>query len=161
MDVQSSFLHGDFQEEIYMEQPHVYAHNDSCLVFLLKKYLYGLQQSPRAWYAKMKNFLLDTKFSRCHYDPNSYTKKVGGHPIILFLYADYLILTSSDPKILNHVKNNLKNKLEMIDLGYLHYFLSIQVLQTNEGIFLSHSKYTCDILRFFHMDDSKLAPSPF
>jgi hypothetical protein len=37
----------------------------------------------------------------------------------------------------------------------------LQVLQTNEGIFLSQSKYACDLLRRFHMDDCKPTPSPF
>jgi hypothetical protein len=109
----------------------------------------------------MDNFLITTGFSRCHSDPNVYTKKVGSHLIILFLYVDDLILTGSDSKLLNHVKTNLKKKFEMTDLGFLHYFLGLQVLQTNEGIFLSQSKYTCDLLRHFHMDDCKLAPSPF
>jgi hypothetical protein len=49
----------------------------------------------------------------------------------------------------------------MTDLGFLHYFLGLQVLQTNEGIFLSQSKYACDLLRHFHMDDCKPTPSPF
>jgi hypothetical protein len=43
----------------------------------------------------------------------------------------------------------------------LHYFLGLQVLQNNEGIFLSQSKYACDLLRRFHMDDCKPTPSPF
>jgi hypothetical protein len=137
MDVKSDFLHGDLHEEIYMEQPPGYVQNDSILVFRLKKSLYGLKQAPRAWYAKMDNFLIATGFSRCHSDPNVYTKNVGSHLIILVLYVDDLILTGSDPKLLNHVKTSLKNKFEMIDLGFLHYFLGLQVLKTNEGIFLS------------------------
>jgi hypothetical protein len=36
MDVKSSFFHGDFQEEIYMEQPPGYVQNDSSLVFALR-----------------------------------------------------------------------------------------------------------------------------
>jgi hypothetical protein len=59
------------------------------------------------------------------------------------------------------VKTNLKKKFEMTYLGFLHYFLGLQVLQTNEGIFLSQSKYACDLLRRFHMDDCKPTPSPF
>jgi hypothetical protein len=109
----------------------------------------------------MNNFLIDTEFSRCHSDPNVYTKKVGSHIIIIFLYVDDLMLTSSDSKILNHVKISLKKKFEMTDLGFLHYFLGLQDLQTNEGIFLSQSKYACDLLRRFHMDDCKPYPSPF
>ena len=59
------------------------------------------------------------------------------------------------------MKTILKKKFEMIDLGLLHYFLGLQVLQTNEGIFLSQSKYVGDLLRLFHMDDCKPTPSPF
>jgi hypothetical protein len=109
----------------------------------------------------MDIFLLDTNFSRCHSNPNVYTKKVGSHLIILFLYVDDLILIGSDPKLLTHVKSSLKKKFEMTDLDYLHYFLGLQVLQTKEGIFLSQSKYACDLLHRFHMEDSKHAPSPF
>ena len=48
-----------------------------------------------------------------------------------------------------------------IDLGHLHYFLGLQVLKTKEGIFLSQSKYACDLLCHFHKEDCKPAPSPF
>jgi hypothetical protein len=161
MDVKSAFLHVDLKEEIYMEQPPSYLQNDSNLVFHLNKSLCGLKKAPRAWYAKMDNFLIAIGFSRCHFDPNVYTKKVGSYLIILVLYVDDLILTSSDPKLLNHVKTSLKKKFEMTDLGFLHYFLGLQVLQTNEGIFLSQSKYACDLLCRFHMDDCKPTTSPF
>jgi hypothetical protein len=144
-----------------MEQPLGYVHNDSSLVCRLNKSLYGLKQVPRSWYAKMDNFLLDTGFSRCHSDPNVYTKKVGSHIIILVLYVDDLILTGSDPKLLNHVKTNLKKKFEMTDLGFLHYFLGLQVFQTKEGIFISQPKYACDLRRHFPMEDCKSTHSPF
>src|SRR5713101_5783312 len=132
MDVKSAFLHGDLHQEIYMEQPPGYVQNNSSLVCLLKKSLYGLKQAPRAWYAKMDSSLLDTGFSRCHSDPNVYTKKVGNHLIILVLYVDDLILTGSDPNLITHVKSSLKQNFEMSDLGHLHYFLGLQVLQTKE-----------------------------
>jgi hypothetical protein len=109
----------------------------------------------------MENILIDTRFSRFHSDPNVYTKKVGSHLIILVLYVDDLILIGSDSKLLNHVKTRLKKKFEMTNLGFLHYFLGLQVLQTNEGIFLSQYKYTCDLLHYFHIDYCKPTPSPF
>ena len=96
----------------YTEQPPGYVQDNSSLVCLLKKSLYGLKKAPRAWYDKMDRFLLKTGFSRCHSDPNVYTKKVGNHLIILVLYVDDLILTGNDPKLLTHVKSSLK-----------HYFL--------------------------------------
>jgi hypothetical protein len=144
-----------------MEQPLVYVSNDSNLVCRFKKYLCGIKRAPRAWYAKMGSFLINISFSRCHSDPNFYTKKVGIHLIILVLYVNDLILTGSDPKLLTHVKSILKKKFEMTDLRYLQYFLGLQVLQTKEDIFLSRSKYTCDLICCFHMEDSKPTPSPF
>eukprot|EP00253_Pinus_taeda_P018033 PITA_18033 len=127
MDVKSAFLHVDLHEEIYMEQPIGFIQTDSSLVCWLKKSLYGLKQAPQAWYAKMDSFLLESGFSRCHSDNTVYTKKVGKSLIILVLYVDDLILTGSDPNLINHVKSNLKKKFEMTELGHLHYFLGLQV----------------------------------
>eukprot|EP00253_Pinus_taeda_P007745 PITA_07745 len=139
MDVKSTFLHGDLHEEIYMEQPIGFIQTDSSLICRLKKSFYGLKQDPRAWYAKMDSFLLESGFSRCHSDNIVYTKKVGKSLIILVLYLDDLILTGSDPNLINHVKSSLKKKFKMTDLGHLHYFLGLQVLQSKEGISLSQS----------------------
>ena len=111
IDVNSIFLQGNLQKEIFMEQPPGYVQNNCSLVCHLKKSLYGLKQAPRSWYAKIDSFLLDTGFSRCHFDPNVYTKKEGNHLIILVLYVDDLILTSSDPKLLTHVKSSLLSKI--------------------------------------------------
>ena len=57
------------------------------------------------------------------------------HPRNWLKQENYLILTGSDPNLINHVKSSLKKNFKMSDLGHLHYFLGIQVLQTKEGIF--------------------------
>eukprot|EP00253_Pinus_taeda_P028708 PITA_28708 len=69
----------------------------------------------------MDSFLLESGFSRCYSDNTVYTKKVGNSLIILVLYVDDLILTGSDPNLINHVKSSLKKKFEMTDLGHLHF----------------------------------------
>ena len=161
MDVKSVFLHGDLHEEIYMEQPPNFIQDNSSLVFHLKKYFYGLKQTPHAWYAQMDSFILSTEFSRCHFENNFYAKRVNGHLSILVIYVDDLILTSNDPKLINHVNSILKKKFDMTNLGYLHYFLGLQVFQYKECISLSHSNYAFDLLHFFHMEYCKPSPSPF
>ena len=64
MDVKSAFLNGDLSEEAYMEQPEGFKLSDNPeLVCKLKKDLYGLKQSPRAWYHRLDN-ISKTKGSR-------------------------------------------------------------------------------------------------
>ena len=51
MDVKIAFLHGDLEEQIYMEQPEGFNQlGQEHLIYKLKKSLYGLKQSPRQWY---------------------------------------------------------------------------------------------------------------
>ena len=82
MDVKSSFLHGDLEEEIYMRQAEGYT-DYSSLVWKLRKYLYGLKQDPRAWYANIDAFLLSQKFKSCKYDCNVYMQQKVGCLLLL------------------------------------------------------------------------------
>eukprot|EP00253_Pinus_taeda_P008424 PITA_08424 len=112
MDVKSTFLHGDFHEEIYMEQPPGFIQIDSSLVCRLKKSLYGLKQAPQAWYAKMYNFLLDTGFSRSHSDNVVYTKKVVCKPTPSpFQFGAKLSLTCTSPEVDATLYSQLVEKL--------------------------------------------------
>ena len=53
LDVSNAFLYGDLDEQVFMEQPPGYvAQGESSEVCLLKKAIYGLKQSPRAWFHK-------------------------------------------------------------------------------------------------------------
>ena len=65
MDVKTTFLHGDLEEEIYMKQPEGFAvKGKKELVCKLKKSLYGLIQSPRMWYQKFDTFIRGLGFTR-------------------------------------------------------------------------------------------------
>ena len=53
LDIKNVFLHGDFQEEVYMEQPPGFVvQGEIGKVCRLRKSLYGLKQSPHAWFGK-------------------------------------------------------------------------------------------------------------
>ena len=63
LDVKTSFLHGDLDEEIYMAQPEGFAkHGKEHLVCSLKKILYGLKQAPGQWYQNFDTFMQSQGF---------------------------------------------------------------------------------------------------
>jgi hypothetical protein len=89
MDVKTTFLHGDLEEEIYMKQPQGYAVKGMKeLVCKMKKSLYGLKQSPRIWYKKFDTYMLGIGFTRSKEDHCVYFKLIGDHLIYLVLYVD-------------------------------------------------------------------------
>jgi hypothetical protein len=49
----------------------------------------------------------------------------------------------------------------VFDLGLLHYFLGLQIQQSNKGIFVSQPKYVLNLLHQFHMEDCKSCPAPY
>lgn len=66
LDVKTAFLHGDLEEDIYMEKPEgVKVKGKEHLVCRLKKSLYGLKQAPRQWYKKLNSGMLDHIRSLC------------------------------------------------------------------------------------------------
>ncbi len=86
MDVKTAFLHGELEEDIYMEQPEGFVvPGKENLVCRLKKSLYGLKQSPRQWYKRFDSFMLSQKFRRSNYDSCVYVKVVDGSAIYLLL----------------------------------------------------------------------------
>jgi hypothetical protein len=96
MDVKTSFLNGENEEEVYLEQPYGFViHEKESHVCRLKKSMYGLKQTPRAWYENNDGYLMSLGFSKSFVDPNLYYNIVGDECLILVLYVDDLFLTGS------------------------------------------------------------------
>jgi len=60
MYVKSAFLNGYLNEEVYVKPPKGFV--DPSFpnhVYRLKKTMYGLKQTPRAWYERLTQFLVD------------------------------------------------------------------------------------------------------
>ena len=69
LDVKTAFLHGELEEDIYMDQPEGFVvSGKEKLVCRLKKSFYGLKQSPRHWYKRFDSFMLSHGFKRSDYD---------------------------------------------------------------------------------------------
>jgi hypothetical protein len=75
MDVKTTFLHGDLEEEIFMKQPEGYVvKRKKELVCKLKNSMYGLKQSPRMWYQNFDTYMMGLVFTRSKEDHRVYFK---------------------------------------------------------------------------------------
>ncbi|KAL0410702.1 UNVERIFIED_CONTAM: Retrovirus-related Pol polyprotein from transposon RE2 [Sesamum latifolium] len=122
MDIKNAFLYGDLNEIVYMEQPpgYVAQGEKQRLVCKLKKAIYGLKQSPRAWF---------DKFSR------------------IIVYVDDILITGSDAVGIEKAKTYLQKHFVTKDLGRPRYFLGIEIAHSKHGVSLSQRKYACDLLQ--------------
>ncbi|GJY03623.1 retrovirus-related pol polyprotein from transposon TNT 1-94 [Tanacetum coccineum] len=97
MDVKTAFLNGDLQEEVFVSQPEGFEDQDNPThVYRLKNALYGLKQAPRAWYDTLSKFLLANNFFKGVVDPTLFIRKSGKHILLVQIYVDDIIFTSTD-----------------------------------------------------------------
>ena len=91
MDVESAFLNGKVKYEVYVKQPQDYDDN-SGRVCKLDKALYGLRESPRAWYECLDKYLIELGFEKSKIDYCLYFIKIENEMIYLIIFVDDLLI---------------------------------------------------------------------
>eukprot|EP00253_Pinus_taeda_P027695 PITA_27695 len=158
---QPAFLNGELKEDVYVHQPQGYEEAENeYKVYKLKRALYGLKQAPRAWYNRIDTYFLKKGFNRSENEHTLYINSNGNDIIIVCLYVDDLIYTSSSDLLVEEFREAMMTEFEMTDLGLLHYFLGIEVTQMNDGIFISQEKYISNHLKKRKMGNCKHMSTP-
>ncbi|XP_068667725.1 uncharacterized mitochondrial protein AtMg00810-like [Aristolochia californica] len=159
MNVKNAMLNGDLVEEVYMRLPPGLPHT-SGHVCHLRRALYGLKQAPRAWFEKFSSSLICLGFVASNYDSAMFIRKIIVGHIVVLLYVDDMIMTGDDDNGIADLKKQLHFMFEMKDLGYLRYFLGIEVAYSPEGYILSQSKYNSDVISRAGLTDNRIMDSP-
>ncbi|GJZ85361.1 retrovirus-related pol polyprotein from transposon TNT 1-94 [Tanacetum coccineum] len=156
MDVKSSFLNGFIIEEVYVAQPPRFIDfQKPNYVYKLKKALYGLKQAPKAWYDRLKTFLIKHEYSMGMVDNTLFIKKSKSHLIIVQIYVDDIIFGSMSQNLCDDFAKIMHDEFEMSMMGELNFFLGLQIKQIEDGIFFNQSKYIKEMLKKFGLEDSK------
>lgn len=151
-------------EEIYMDQPEGYVtKGKEDLIFLLKKSLYGLKQSPRQWNKRFDGFMKEQGFRRSPYDQCVYISGVEmSSRVYLLLYVDDMLVVSKDMEVIRELKARLSSEFEMKDLGAATRILGMDIVRDRKAgtLKLSQGKYLEQVHSTFNMTDCKAVTTP-
>lgn len=99
-------------------------------------------------------------FRQSNWNHMLFLKKRDDKITCLVTYVDDMIFTGDNTEEIERLKGSLFQEFEMKDLGNLKYFLGIEVLRSEGGIFLRQKKYILDIMVETGLIDCKPADTP-
>lgn len=161
VDVTTAFLNGNLEEEIFMKQPKGFGtKGEEHLVCKLKKSIYGLKQSPKCWNTALDSHLKDMGFIQSTSDPCIYVK--AGGDVYLGVYVDDIVVAARSEDSIKEVKSALSSKFDIKDMGKMHHFLGMTVVQDEaQGcVWISQPAHTENLLKNFGMQDCKPVDTP-
>lgn len=104
IDVKCAFLNCLLYEEVYVAQPIGFVkQGQETQVYMLHKALYGLKQDPRVWNKKIDGFLREREFNKRTIEHGVYVMKSMNELLILCLYVNGMLITSSCKKEIKKV----------------------------------------------------------
>lgn len=112
LDVLTAFLNDILEEDVYMLR-----RGTENLVCKLHKSLYGLKQSPCAWYARLHTALLAWSLTQSYSDPNLYFAHIGNHTIALLVYVDDILITGNNLQLITKLKTHLQHTSKPMTLA--------------------------------------------
>ncbi|RVW22827.1 Retrovirus-related Pol polyprotein from transposon RE1 [Vitis vinifera] len=117
-DVKNAFLHGELSEEVYMDLPPgcMMSEKQCQKVCKLKKSLYGLKQSPRAWFGRFAKSMRAFGYRQSNSDHTLFLKKQHGKITTLIVYVDDMVVTGNDPKERKALQKYISREFEVKDL---------------------------------------------
>ncbi|CAG4974137.1 unnamed protein product [Colias eurytheme] len=162
MDVETAFLNGRVLSEVYVKQPIGYE-NRSDKVYKLNKSLYGLKESPRAWYECFNDFLTNLDFYRSKYDYCLYVRREKNLTVYILLFVDDLLICCENEKVIADIKIKLSEKFKMKDIGIVKNYIGIEIeymYNQSNILTLSQKCYIESLAKRYNIENAKLFKTP-
>ena len=145
MDVVTAYLYGSLDSDTYMKVPDGISvpnagTNRNMFCVKLTKSLYGLKQSGRMWYNRLKEFLLNRGYYNSDDCPCVFIRKSSTGFCIISVYVDDLNIIGHARDI-DAARNLLKAEFEMKDLGKTKFCLGLQLEHLLTSILVHQSAY--------------------
>ena len=95
--MKNTFLHGFIEKKIYTKVPPRYSRSLNNQVCRLRKAIYGLKQSPRAWFGSFSLAMKKCGYFQLNGDHSLFYRHTKSKKItILIVYVDDIMITRND-----------------------------------------------------------------
>ena len=155
--MKTTFLNGELDEGIYMEQPEGFVVEDQeNKVCKLVKALYGLKQAPKQWHEKFDHTMLSLGFKINECGKCVYIKKYTNSCVFVCFYVDDMLIMGTSKDVIMSTKKLLSSIFDMKDLDLADVILGVQIKRNNEGYILTQSHYVEIFLNKYGQSNCKL-----
>jgi len=155
LDIETAFLNGTLDEEIYMKAPDRF-NTEKNGIWKLRKSLYGLKQASHVWNKLLDGTLKKLGFNRCGKDTCVYLFQSGTKFIILAVHVDDMLIVLNSKSKLAEMKLNLTKHFKVKDLGKVKFLLGIEIIRDRKlgSIDLLQQAYINQLLKRFNLQDA-------
>jgi hypothetical protein len=142
-DVKTAFLNSGLDKPVYMRPPKG-MNLPPGFVLLVLRALYGLKQSPRAWYQKFRKTMEEWGWRVNAHDPCVFINDKTG--LILDLHVDDMVIFGGDLETILEFKDQVSKTFLTTDEGECSWYLGMHVEQKPGEIYLHQEKYVEQML---------------
>ncbi|GBN23739.1 Retrovirus-related Pol polyprotein from transposon TNT 1-94, partial [Araneus ventricosus] len=159
-DVKTAYLYSDIEETVYMLPPPGFERlvGDG-KVCKLKRSIYGLPQSGRNWYMKIKSELEKFGLTQLASDSCVFIKSVGQNMLLLCMHVDDLAIFCNNDEMYQDTVNSIKSVFEVHE-NKTSKFLGMEIVKHKNGISLSQSEYIESSLVKYNLNECKSVKTP-
>ena len=144
-DINQAYLNANLSEPNYLKSiPGFTITNGK--IYKIKKALYGLKQSGREWSIELNKHLTSYGFYKCKSEPCLFWLRDKNDIVIVLVYVDDIICATNNVEQKSKLFENLNQKYGIKNLGRLHYYLGIRVVQSNGTTSIDQSTYIDKVL---------------
>uniref|UniRef100_A0A803P2A4 Reverse transcriptase Ty1/copia-type domain-containing protein n=1 Tax=Cannabis sativa TaxID=3483 RepID=A0A803P2A4_CANSA len=104
VDINNAFFNGELNETVYMQQPKGFVNPQyPTHVCKLQKTVYGLKQTPRAWYEKLKSAMVSWGLINFVSYNSLFFSNKNEKLLVILIYVDDMLITGEDTAAVNHL----------------------------------------------------------
>ncbi len=148
LDIFGAFITADIDNAVYIQLPH---NLETCEgtgpIWKLKKTLYGLNRSPKAFNDQLSAFLIEQGYKRSTVDRCLFYKRNDKKMIMFCIHVDDFAIASSHQHLIKELCDKLKTKYIISESDNLESFLGIHIVKENNKIYLSQPGHIDKIIK--------------